>query len=193
MEDFELINKFKNGDEESFRIIVDKYQKYILNICFRFTRNKETTEDLAQEVFIEVYRSINNFRGTSKFSTWVYRIAVTKSLDYLKSQKRKKRFAVIKSLFVENDIEKETGSLPDLESNPQKKIEEEDRMKILLIALESLPEKQRVAFVLNKYDGLNYHEIADILGATISSVESLIHRAKINLRKKLYNYYMKHL
>ncbi len=193
MEDFELINKFMDGDEESFRIIVDKYQKYILNICSRFTHNKETSEDLAQEVFIEVYRSINNFRGDSKLSTWIYRIAVTKSLDYLKSQKREKRFAVIKSLFVENDIEKETGSLPDLGSNPQKKIEEEDRMKILSIALESLPEKQRVAFMLNKYDGLNYHEIADILGATISSVESLIHRAKINLRKKLYNYYKKHL
>lgn len=193
MEDFELINKFKNGDNESFRIIVDKYQKYVLNICFKFTRNKETTEDLAQEVFIEVYRSINNFRGDSKLSTWIYRIAVTKSLDYLKSQKREKRFAVIKSLFVENDIEKETGSLSDLESNPQMKIEEEDRIKILSIALESLPPKQRVAIMLSKYDELSYQEIADILGTTISSVESLIHRAKVNLRKKLYNYYKKHL
>jgi RNA polymerase sigma-70 factor (ECF subfamily) len=193
MEERELVNKFKEGDEESFRIIVGKYQKYVLNICFRLTRNKESAEDLTQEVFIEVYRSINYFRGGSKFSTWIYRIAVTKSLDYLKSQKRKKRFAVIKSLFVENDVEAEVKAIADLENNPLQKIEQEDRIKILSIALESLPEKQRVAFILNKYDELSYQEIADILGTTISSIESLIHRAKNNLRKKLYNYYKKHL
>lgn len=192
MEDIELINKLKEGDEESFRVIVDRYQKYILNICFRFTRSKETTEDLTQEVFIEVYRSINNFRGGSKFSTWIYRIAVTKSLDHLKSQKRKKRFGMIKSLFVENDFDNESLLVADSGENPQKKIEQEDRMKILSLALESLPEKQRIAFTLNKYDEMSYQEIAGILGTTISSVESLIHRAKINLRKKLYNYYKKH-
>lgn len=192
MEDIELINKLKEGDEESFRVIVDRYQKYILNICFRFTRSKETTEDLTQEVFIEVYRSINNFRGGSKFSTWIYRIAVTKSLDHLKSQKRKKRFGMIKSLFVENDFDNESLLVADSEENPQKKIEQEDRMKILSLALESLPEKQRIAFTLNKCDEMSYQEIAGILGTTISSVESLIHRAKINLRKKLYNYYKKH-
>lgn len=192
MEDIELINKLKEGDEESFRVIVDRYQKYILNICFRFTRSKETTEDLTQEVFIEVYRSINNFRGGSKFSTWIYRIAVTKSLDHLKSQKRKKRFGMIKSLFVENDFDNESLLVADSGENPQKKIEQDDRMKILSLALESLPEKQRIAFTLNKYDEMSYQEIAGILGTTISSVESLIHRAKINLRKKLYNYYKKH-
>lgn len=192
MEDIELINRFRKGDDEAFRFIVGRYQKYILNICFRFTHSKENAEDLTQEVFIEVYRSLNNFRGDSKLSTWMYRIAVTKSLDYLKNQKRKKRFAVIKSLFVENSVEAEVESLPDFGNNPQKKIEQEDRMKILSLALESLPEKQRIAFVLNKYDEMSYREIADILGTTIPSVESLIHRAKINLRKKLYNYYKEH-
>ena len=193
MEDFEFVEKLKNGDKESFRYIVDKYQKYILNICFRFTHNKETTEDLTQEVFIEVYRSINTFRGDSKFSTWIYRIAVTKSLDYLKSQKRKKRWGIIRSFLVESDLEKETVFVNDLENNTQKKIENDDRIEVLNRALESLSEKQRTAFVLNKYDEMSYQNIADILEMSLSSVESLIHRAKINLRKKLYNYYKKHL
>lgn len=191
MEDFEFIQQLKKGDPQSFRILVDRYQRFILNTCNKFVYEKETAEDLTQEVFIEVYRSVNNFKGNSKLSTWIYRIAITKSLDLLKSRKRKKRFVLLKSLFGEDEME-DRISAPD-EMNPGKELENKDRLRVLTWALNQLPENQRVAFTLSKYDELSYQEIADILGTTISSVESLIYRAKQNLKKKLYHYYKKHL
>ncbi|OGV23981.1 MAG: RNA polymerase subunit sigma-24 [Ignavibacteria bacterium RIFOXYC2_FULL_35_21] len=191
------MKNLKNGNDESFRIIVDKYQRLILNSCYRFVYNRETAEDLTQEVFIEVYRSINMFRNDSKLSTWIYRIAISKSLDYLKSRKRKKRFANSKSLFENEDMIGSTSlkdeiQAPD-EQSPEKLLDNDDRIKVLSLALDCLPENQRIAFTLSKYDEFSYKEIADVLGITISSVESLIHRAKVNLRKKLYNFYREYL
>ncbi len=191
MEDFELIARLKRGDEIAYRSIVDGYQRFVLNSCFRFVNNKETAEDITQEVFIEVYRSINLFRGDSKLSTWIYRIAITKSLDHLKSQKSKKRFALLKSLFGEDEVEQHIPA-PE-KSLPDKQLENEDRLRVLTWALGKLPENQRVAFTLSKYDEMSYKEIAEILNVSVPSVESLIHRAKTNLKKRLYNYYKKHL
>ena len=191
MEETELINGLKSGDEEAYRLIIERYQSSILNSCFRFVKSKETAEDLTQEVFIEVFKSIHSFKSESKFSTWLYRISVTKSLDLLKSMKRKKRFAVIKSLFAGD--EPEELLLSSDSSNPHEILEEEDRKRVLTWAIESLPENQKVAFTLNKYDEKNYKEIAEILDTTVSSVESLIFRAKTNLKKKLYKYYKENL
>jgi len=162
----------------------------VLNTCYRFVLNKETAEDLTQEVFIEVYRSINMFRSESKFSTWIYRIAISKSLDYLKSGKRKKRFAILKSLTENESGKNKFEQIPENEnSGLQRLIENEDRIKILAAAVDKLPENQKVAFTLSKYDEMSYQDISEILGVSISSVESLIHRAKVNLRKKLYKFY----
>lgn len=185
----ELTEKLRFGDEDAFRYVIDTHQKIALNACFRIVNNRETAEDLVQEVFIEVFRSIKNFRGDSKLSTWIYRIAVTKSLDYLKSMKRKKRFARLKSLFNNED---EQLQLPAPEqSNPEKIFTDADRKKVLDWALNSLAENQRAAFTLSKYDELSYKEIAETMGTSVSSVESLIHRAKSNLKKKLKKYYEK--
>ena len=191
MEDFELVDRLRTGDEAAYRLIVDTYQRFVLNTCYRFVHQSETAEDITQEVFIEIYRSVKSFRADSKLSTWIYRIAITKSLDYMKSQKRKKRFAVLKSLFGDDEITEQIESPGNI--NPQKQLENEDRLRILSWALEKLPENQRIAFSLSKYNELSYQEISDILGISISAVESLIHRAKLNLKKKLYVYYKKHL
>jgi RNA polymerase sigma-70 factor, ECF subfamily len=190
MEETELLSKLKEKDEESFRKIVDTYQKMILNSCYRFVLNKQTAEDLTQEVFIEVYRSINMFRGESKFSTWIYRIAISKSLDYLKSRKRKKRFGILKSITENETSKNKFEQIPENEnSGLQSLIENEERIKILAAAIDKLPEKQRIAFTLSKYDEMSYQEISIILGVSVSSVESLIYRAKMNLRKRLYKFY----
>ena len=183
------IEDLKKGDIKSFRLMVDEHQKKVLNTCYRFVGNKEDAEDLTQEVFLEIYKSISSFRGESKISTWIYRISVTKSLDFIRRKKRKKRFAILKSTFSDDKVEED---IPDNQNlNPGGKIEEQDRIRILNEALESLPENQRAAFTLSKYDEMSYKEVADILNTTVSSVESLIHRAKQNLKKKLYNYYEK--
>ena len=191
MSEENLVNKIKNKDIASFRNLVEEHQKIVLNTCNKFVNNKEDAEDLTQEVFMEVYRSISGFRGDSKLSTWIYRIAVTKSLDFLRKKKRKKRFGIIKNVFSGESLQEELKSPED--SNPAKQVEKQDRLRILNEALDSLPENQRVAFTLSKYDELSYMEIAEILKTTIPAVESLIHRAKNNLKKRLSDYYKKRL
>jgi RNA polymerase sigma-70 factor (ECF subfamily) len=191
MQDLELINQLKSGDEESFRIVVETYQKQVLNSCYRFVLNRETAEDLTQDVFIEVYRSIKMFKGDSKLSTWIYRIAISKSLDYLKSRKRKKRFAKVTGL---SEVDEPAEQLKaSAKNHPENIIEQQERLKVLSIALNKLPDNQRIAFTLSKYDEMSYREIADVLAVSISSVESLIHRAKMNLKNYLYKYYKKNL
>lgn len=190
MEDLEIVNKLKSGDDEAFRMVVGKYQKLVLNCAYRFLRNKESAEDITQEVFIEVFESIDSFRADSQLSTWIYRIAVTKSLNQLRSLKRKKRFAVVISFFGEEPVE-ERLSAPET-TNPDKELENQERGQILNWALEKLSDNQRIAFTLSKVEGMSYEEIASILHVSIPSVESLIHRAKENLRKKLYGYYTSH-
>lgn len=186
-----LENKIKNKDIASFRNLVEEHQKIVLNTCNKFVNNREDAEDLTQEVFMEVYRSISGFRGDSKLSTWIYRIAVTKSLDFLRKKKRKKRFGIMKNVFSGESLQEELKTPED--SNPAKQVEKQDRLRILNEALDSLPENQRVAFTLSKYDELSYMEIAEILKTTIPAVESLIHRAKNNLKKRLSDYYKKRL
>lgn len=191
MEDSEIILKLKKNDSEAFKSVVNQYQRMVLNCTFKFLRNRESAEDLTQEVFVEVFESINSFRADSKLSTWIYRIAVTKSLNQLKSMKRKKRFAVLISLFGKDEME---GQIPAPEDkNQQKELENKDRAQVLSWALEKLPENQRIAFTLSKYEEMSYEEISLILNTSITSVESLIHRAKTNLKKKLYSYYEKQM
>lgn len=191
MDDFELIQKLKMGDEAAFRYVLETYQKMVLNCSFKFLRNVESAQDLTQEVFLEVFESIHTFKQNSKLSTWIYRITVTKSINQLNSLKTKKRFAFLTSLFgVENSEEIFAASE---NNNPDKLLENKDRAAILKWAIEKLPEKQSIAFTLSKNEEMNYEEIANILNTSISSVESLLHRAKSNLKKILFNYYKKHI
>ena len=191
MEEKELIQRLRDGDDNAYRFIVDQYQASVLNCCFRFVRQKEIAEDLTQDVFIEVFRSIQMFRSKSKFSTWVIRIAITKSLDHVKSLKRKKRFGFLKSIFPGDESEEQFLSSDG--HDPHQLLENEERKRLLTWAIDSLPDNQKIAFTLSKYDERSYREIADILRTTIPAVESLIVRAKSNMKKKLYNYYKKNL
>ncbi|HLF34034.1 MAG TPA: sigma-70 family RNA polymerase sigma factor, partial [Cyclobacteriaceae bacterium] len=97
--DSQFVGLLRRGDEQAFRQLVEEYQDKVYNTCLGFVRNEEEADDLAQEVFVEVFSSVQSFRGDSKLSTWIYRIAVTKSLELIRSKKRKKRFAVLKSVF----------------------------------------------------------------------------------------------
>ena len=190
MQDSELINRLRNKDEEAFRIIFNDNKKKVTNACYRIVNDIDTAEDLTQEVFIKVFYSIDQFRGDSLLSTWIYRIAITKSLDYLRAQKRKKRLAILK-YFSDNEEKQIEIEAPE-DQRPDKLIDNSERMKVLNEALSTLPENQRIAFSLSKYDEISTKEIAEVLTTTVSAVESLIHRAKQNLEKKLFNYYSKH-
>lgn len=189
-DDTQLIEALKAGQEGAFRTLVLEYQEVVINTCFGFLRNREDAEDLAQEVFLEVYRSVGGFREQSKLSTWLYRIAVTKSLDLIRKRKRKKRSGYMVSLHTE------TGEAPvqvpgPEGDNPQQQLEQSEMGLVLEKALNKLSENQRIAFTLHKLDGMSYKQIAEIMGSSVSAVESLIHRARKNLRKNLERYYQK--
>lgn len=170
-----------------FSNLVSEHQDMVLNTCYRFVLNREDAEDLAQEVFIEVHRSLDRFREESKLSTWIYRIAVTKSLDYLRRLKRKKRFSSLKRIIGVDDPA-DSIAAPERE-NPADALADKERVTVLQEALSSLPDNQKTAFLLSKQDGYSNQEIADILQTTIPAVESLVHRAKKNLQTRLERHY----
>ena len=187
MIDEQLLSELKNGQEGAFRKLVEDHQHKIINICYRFVNDKNEAEDLAQETFIEIHKSIGKFRGQSSLSTWIHQIAVSKSLDFVRKQQRQKRGGKLMKLL---KIGKDTIDIPAPSSNqPDSIIEQNERRNVLNAALSKLPEKQHVAFVLSKYDGLSNNEVAKTMKLSVSSVESLLHRAKSKLRQLLKEYY----
>ena len=182
MTEQELITALSNGEEPAFKELVDQFRDRVFNTALGLLQHQEDAEDIAQEVFIQVYRSISQFKGDSLLSTWIYRITVTKSLDHLRSKKRKKRFGFVRSIFGDNNQPiVEPGDL----IHPGIIQENKEDAAILFRMVDQLPENQRTAFILNKVEELSYREIADILKTTESAVDSLLQRAKQNLRKKL--------
>ena len=190
MTEKELINRLQEQDEKAFEYLVDHYQEMIGNTCFGFVQNQVEAEELTQDVFVEVHLSINKFKAQSKLSTWIYRIAVNKSINYLNHKKRKRRINSV-SMFFGFGEGKEKDFADPRSVNPEKQIEDQEVKEALENAINKLPENQRIAFVLRKYDDLSYSEIAEIMNATVSSVESLIHRGSRNLKKYLEHYYHK--
>jgi RNA polymerase sigma-70 factor (ECF subfamily) len=184
----ELIEQLKQGEDAAFKKLVDEYEGMVYNTVLGIVQNEDDADDVTQEVFIQVYQSVSSFKGDSKFSTWLYRIAVTKALDHEKRKKRKKRFAFVQNLFgngAEEIIQ------PSDFNHPGILMEKKERAAELFGALKQLPDNQRIAFTLHKLEGQSYQEIAEIMNTTLFSVESLMARAKTNLKKTLVNYYEK--
>lgn len=186
MNERELIALLKKKDREAFKIIVETWQDMVYNTALGLLQNAEDAEDTAQEVFMQVYDSIATFKEESKFSTWLYRITVSKSLDLIRKKKRKKRFAFVQSLYGKND--ELTNDPPDF-FHPGVKMENKERGAVLFKAVEKLPANQKAAFILNKTEGLSYGEIGEIMKLSGSAVDALLQRAKKNLQITLKEYY----
>ena len=184
-----LIQQLQQGVEQAFAQVVDAYQHLVYNTVLGLLQSKEEAEDVSQEVFIQMYQSIGQFKGESKLSTWLYRIAVTKSLDWQRRKNRKKRFAFIEGLFGADDRIRHD---PQEFNHPGVAMENKEKAAVLFKAIKSLPDNQKVAFTLNKIEGLSYQEVAEVMQVTEASVEAFLHRAKQNLRKELGDYYHKH-
>ncbi len=172
-----------NNSETSFKDIVDAHKTRVFNTAISFVQNKEDAEDLAQEVFIEVYHSVPKFKGGSSVSTWIYRITVNKSLDHLRRKNRKKRFGFMTSLFTKEsgEINIDAGHF----DHPGILLEKKEKSKILFEVIDELSENQKTAFILFHVEELSQKEIGEIMNLTTKAVESLIARAKITLRSKL--------
>jgi RNA polymerase sigma-70 factor (ECF subfamily) len=185
----ELIERLKEGDETAFKTIVEQWQDMVYNTILGIVQNETEAEDLAQDVFIKVFEKVGTFKGDSKFSTWLYRIATTTALDHLRSKKRKKRFGFLQSLSGTSGEEKE--QIPDF-NHPGVSLDNKERAAVLFKAIEELPENQKTAYTLHKLEGLSYRDVSEVLNTTVSAVESLMSRANQNLRKKFEEYYNKH-
>lgn len=181
-----LIDKLKQGDQSGFTAVMDLYQDMVYNTAISIVQNAEDADDITQEVFIQVYLSIATFKGESKLSTWLYRITISKALDHEKKKNRKKRFGFVLSLFGSDDHEQ---NQPKEFNHPGVQLEKKERAAELFKALKQLPDKQRIAFTLHKLEGQSNQEIAEIMNTSLYAVESLMVRAKMNLKKMLYNYY----
>lgn len=184
MTEEELLFGLRLKEEPAFRELVTRFRDRVFNTALGLLQHHTEAEDIAQEVFIQVFRSIDNFKGESLLSTWIYRITVTKSLDHLRSKKRKKRFGFLSNLFGDDNT---PVYEPEDFNHPGVLKEKKEDAAILFKVIDQLPENQRAAFILNKVEGLGYRKIASILEISESAVDSLLQRAKVNLRKKLNN------
>ncbi len=184
MNDNELIEGLKENRQEAFRHLLERYQEMVISTCNNLLRNRDDAHDIAQEVFIEVYRSVNKFRQDAAITTWLYRIAVNKSLNHLRKQKNRKFFLPIEKLFSGEASEKNLAE-PDFTQPKEKEAAYIARARMLHTAIDALPSNQKTAFTLHKFSKLPYKEIADIMEVSLPAVESLIHRAKKNLQSQL--------
>ena len=177
-----LIIGLRAREEDSFRWLIDQYQSSVYNTILGIIQSPEDAEDLAQDVFIQVFRSIDQFKGESKLSTWIYRIATTKSLDFLRSRKSKKRFAFLQRLGLPGDST--SAEIPEFH-HPGIAAEQKELAAELFQAIAQLPDNQKTAFVLTRLEQLSHAEVSAIMGISIAAIESLLHRARVNLRTQL--------
>jgi RNA polymerase sigma factor (sigma-70 family) len=186
MEKDSLLNGIRNKNEASIKQLVTQFQTRVFNTILNLVQSKEDAEELCQDVFVEVIESAARFRGDSSLSTWIYRIAYNRSLDFIKMKKRKKRFGFLSSLWNQNN--ELTTDVSDF-IHPGVLLERQEEAALFFKALDELPESQKAVFVLAKLEGLPYSEISEIMKTSESAVESLLVRAKQGLRKILGKYY----
>jgi len=181
-----LMTRVAEGDDSAFEILVNRHQTSVLNLTYRFIGDRTQAKDLAQEVFIRVWQSAKGYEPRAKFTTWLYRITANLCLNELKSSRRKKWFSFSWSdEHGEHTIEE---TLADNAPSAEDLLLEKERSRQISDALQSMPENQRMALILKRYDDLSYQEIAQIIGCSVSAVESLLVRAKRTLQEKMKNF-----
>jgi len=178
----DLIAKTAEGDGYAFEALVRRHQVSVLNLIYRYVGDRTSARDLAQEVFIRIWRAANRYETKAKFTTWIYRITANLCLNELKSVRGRK------TIPLEAEDERQGSNYEShsgASQSPEDLLLAEERSRQISDALQSLPENQRMALILKRYDNLSYPEIAKIMESSVSAVESLLVRAKKNLQEKL--------
>jgi len=182
----DLMARIAGGDEGAFEILVNRHQASILNLIYRFIGDRTQAKDLTQEVFLRVWQSAKSYEPKAQFTTWIYRIATNFCLNELKSARRWRWFPFHRSN--ENSVTSVEEVFPDGSPSAEDVLLSRERSRQITDALQSLPDKQRMALILKRYDDLSYHEIAQVLGCSVPAVESLLVRAKRTLQEKLKDF-----
>lgn len=182
--DAEMMLRVKAGDDSAFDYLVQKYRRPMISFMYRMAHNSAAAEDLAQEVFLRVYRSRANYEASAKFSTWLYRIATNLGVNHARDT-RHERPENITNL---DETDEETGQAPDLADkapNVEEEIMRRERLAAIRKKVEALPERQRMAVLMHKYQQMDYRQIADVLKLSESATKSLLFRAYETLRTQL--------
>jgi RNA polymerase sigma-70 factor, ECF subfamily len=182
--DADVMLRVKTGDESAFAYLVQKYRRPMVGFMFRFCRNPSAAEELAQEVFLRVYRSRTTYEASAKFTTWLYRIATNLAVNHARDTRHERPENTVRL----DEPDQETGTTPDLADDAigaEEQILRRERLAAIRSKVNALPERQRVAVVMHKYQGMDYREIAGVLKLSESATKSLLFRAYETLREQL--------
>jgi RNA polymerase sigma-70 factor (ECF subfamily) len=183
--DVQLMLDVKAGDDTSFELLLRKYRTPLVNYLRRMTGDAATAEDLAQEVFLRVYRSRTQYAPSAKFTTWIFRIATNVAINARRDGRyRQMEVAILDSSYAD-DAQSRVLEFPDGRPGAEENLMTRDRVAMIRRAVEDLPDKQRAAVLLHKYEGMDYNQIATVLGCSESALKSLLFRAYETLRVKL--------
>ncbi len=187
LSDAEIMLRVREGDDSGFSILIEKYRKQIVHFMFRMSRNQAVAEELAQEVFLRVYRSRQTYRAEAKFSTWLYRIATNLGVNHARDTKYER---TAQNVYLDQP-DPETGTTPDVADstpNVEQDLVRDERMQAIRKHVMALPERQRSAVLMHKYQEMDYKEIGQILKLSESATKSLLFRAYQTLRENLKDF-----
>lgn len=190
MQDQEIIKKILRKDKTAFEDLIRKYQDLVYSTCYRLLKNQHDAEDISQEAFMEIFRSLIHLKNVEDMSGWIYRIAYTKCISFMRKKNPAKAAAVLDPADTVKKIETHPGH--ENKESPDTTLEQKEASIVLFEKIDQLPEKQKRAILLHKFEGYSHKEICEQMGLSQASVESLIYRAKVSLRKSLIAYFENH-
>lgn len=179
----------EKGDMESFTRLMNKYKRPVFNFCFRYCGNMDDAEDIAQDVFIKVFKNIRSFRGESLFTTWLYRLTVNTCHNYKRQQNSRKAIEMMSIIPKENPDDSTAIDIKDPSANPEQALMEKELGEIITKAVARLNNLQRTVLILKDFDGRSYEEIAGIMDMKMGTVKSVLSRGRLNVALKIKEFY----
>lgn len=180
--DTELMLEVRDGDDEAFATLVRRYQSRVVGLAYRYIGDRESAEDLAQEAFLRVYKARERYEPRAKFSTWLYRIVVNLCLNEIRWRKGRPAMALAVATETSSNL---NVDVTDNEPEPIQTMQDAELAETIREIIGTLPENQRIAILLNKYEGLSYIEVAESMELSVMAVKSLLTRARVKIKEKL--------
>ncbi len=187
-QDISLMLRVRDGDEKAFEALVDRHRTRVFNLAYRFLGNATEAQDVAQEIFVKIYQARHTYEPTAKFTTWLYTIAKNTCLKSL--ARAHPTVSLDEEIGIGDDKVQRQVADPNMPT-PSEQMLHREETDVVKSAIDALPEQQRMAVVLSRFDGLSYDEIAQVMGCSAKAVKSLLHRARVELKERLEKYFRK--